>query len=369
MLKRYTRYKQITRVQLYGDDDTNANSTTSQYILPNYINSITVTSGGSGYGTEQPELIFVGGGGGNGLAAIANLTSGAISSVTITRKGTTYFSNPTIRQRHSTVGTLNTTVTITNAGAGYPNNVSFPLSFSGGGGFEASGFVTTNGSGAIGSVTISTRGYNYTSAPTLSIVMSSLIPPPTTVAVLTPTIVGTLAVLTIPFSPVTNGKKMRFDLNGQLGEVQLSRNARAILEMACIPSFSNAAGQTAILRLMTATQDKVFDTKKFSSGYPILFSMPLSSTVNTLNTLYNNTTDFHNLSVPSNFLSNGCIECELEFPAQQSTSIDFITNQPLRNLYINLIIVDEDDEETKDINLAPPIDMKNYNINMPIRPY
>ena len=82
---------------------------------------------------------------------------------------------------------------------------------------------------------------------------------------------------------------MRFDLKGALSDVILSRNARAIVEMACIPSIANLAGKTAIVGLCTSTQDKVFDTKKLLSGNPILFSMALSSVTNTLNTLDNAT--------------------------------------------------------------------------------
>jgi hypothetical protein len=48
-------------------------------------------------------------------------------------------------------------------------------------------------------------------------------------------------------------------------------------------------------------------------------------------------------------------------------NINFITNRPLNNFFINLIVVDEDPELTKDSTLAPPIDYNNYNINMPIR--
>ena len=96
---------------------------------------------------------------------------------------------------------------------------------------------------------------------------------------------------------------------------------------------------------------------------------PLSSTANTLNTLYNATEFFYNINVPTNFLSNGYIDCELEIPAQTTSAVDFITNNPLKNLYINLVIVDEDLETTSDTLLAPPINMKNYNVNMPIRPY
>ena len=300
MLERNIKYKQQTRIKLYGDDDLYTVSTDSQYSLPNYITSITVSSAGSGYGTEAPELIFVGGSG-SGVQAKANLSGGSLLSIVVTNRGSSYSVNATIRQRHSTVGTVNTTVTITNAGAGYPNNTNFPLQFIGGGGFEASGYVTTSGTGTIASVTISTKGYNYTSAPTLAIIMSPLIPAPTTTAVLTATINGTLGTLVIASSAVTNAKKMRFDLKNSLSDVILSRNARAVLEMACIPSFSNASGQTAIFRIVTPTQDKVFDTKKFLNGNPILFSMPLSCTVSTLNTLYNCTELFYNINIPSYF--------------------------------------------------------------------
>ena len=59
-------------------------------------------------------------------------------------------------------------------------------------------------------------------------------------------------------STVNNSIKMRFDLKGVLSDVILSRNARLIVEMACIPSILNIAGKTAIVRLSTSTQDKVF---------------------------------------------------------------------------------------------------------------
>jgi len=367
MLERNIKYKQVTRVQLYGDDDINA-STNSQYSLPNYITSVAVSSGGSGYGTEPPELIFVGGSG-SGLTATANLSGGAITSVTITNKGSPYSINPTIRQKHSFVGTINKTVTITTPGAGYPASSFLDLKFTGGGGFDAAATAVTNGAGAIVNVIFTNIGYNYSSVPAVSIVLPQFASNPTTAAVLTFTVNGTLASLNISSGIVTNGKRMRFDLKGQLGDVILSRNARAILEMACIPSFSNASGQTALFRIATPTQDKVFDTKKFLNGNPILFSMPLASTANTLNTLYNATEFVYNINVPSNFLSNGYIDCELEIPAQTTSAVDFLTNNPLKNMYINLVIVDEDLEITNDTILAPPINMKNYNTNMPIRPY
>jgi len=162
-------------------------------------------------------------------------------------------------------------------------------------------------------------------------------------------------------STVNNSIKMRFDLRGALSNVILSRNARAVVEMACIPSITNMNGKTVIVRLVSSTQDKVFDTKKFLSGNPILFCMATSATVNSLNTLYNATEFFYNINVPSNFLSNGYIDVELECPSQTTTAIDFSTGSPLNNFYINLVIVDEDLERTYDTVLAPPVNMQNYN--------
>jgi hypothetical protein len=59
---------------------------------------------------------------------------------------------------------------------------------------------------------------------------------------------------------------------------------------------------------------------------------------------------------------------ELECPSA-AANIDFITSKPLNTFFINLVIVDEDPELTKDLTLAPPIDYKNYNVNIPIKNY
>jgi hypothetical protein len=74
-------------------------------------------------------------------------------------------------------------------------------------------------------------------------------------------------------SGINSSIRMRFDLKGGLSDMVLSQNARAIVETACIPSITNQAGKTVIVRLVTSTQDKVFDTKKLLNGNPILFCM------------------------------------------------------------------------------------------------
>lgn len=58
------------------------------------VASVTVDDGGSGY-TTAPTVVFTGGGG-TGAVATATLTSGAVSSVTIVNGGSGYTSTPTV---------------------------------------------------------------------------------------------------------------------------------------------------------------------------------------------------------------------------------------------------------------------------------
>jgi hypothetical protein len=96
--------------------------------------------------------------------------------------------------------------------------------------------------------------------------------------------------------------------------------------------------------------------------------MATQSTVGSINVLYNASEFFYIINVPTNIFSQGYIDIELEVPST-TTNIDFLTGKPLRVFFINLIVIDEDPQVTKDLTLASPIDNNNYNINNPIRPY
>jgi len=165
----------------------------------------------------------------------------------------------------------------------------------------------------------------------------------------------------------TNSKRIRFNLNNSLSDVRLSQNARCIVESCGVPGLTNMLSKSILLRLVVSTQDKTCDTKKFLNGNPIILSMAIGSDIAIPNVLYNASEFFYNINIPTNFLSNGYIDMELECPSA-STSITF-TGGVLSNFYINLIIVDEDMEITNDNILAPPIDYKNYNNNFPIKQY
>ena len=166
---------------------------------------------------------------------------------------------------------------------------------------------------------------------------------------------------------VINAIRMRFDLGGNLGNFILSKNARIIVESAYIPSLANATLRIAVLRLLTSTEDKTFDSKKGINGNPILFCLGLSGSVNALTNFKNGHDMFYSLNIPSNFLSKGFIEMELEVPTQTSLSIAFVNN--LVNFCLTLIIIDVDPELTLDNTLASPFDSNNSNNNFPIKQY
>ena len=70
-------------------------------------------------------------------------------------------------------------------------------------------------------------------------------------------------------STYTNGKTIRFNLNGSFNDVKLSENARCIMEACYMPAITGISNYI-IVRLGTSTNDKALDTKAFIKGYPVI---------------------------------------------------------------------------------------------------
>lgn len=60
------------------------------------VKSIEVTDGGSGYSASDPPVVEIVGGGGSGATATATITSGKITAITITNRGSFYTSDPVV---------------------------------------------------------------------------------------------------------------------------------------------------------------------------------------------------------------------------------------------------------------------------------
>ena len=426
-MNRNIKYKQVCRIGLFGDDDINT-STNSQYIVyPSSISTITVSSGGTNYAAAKTQ-ITISGGGGSGTLASPSISGGVISSITMLNQGIGYTGPPNVIITSGLVNTTSlvggtgyvlantqitlsggggngviitptigsgiiTALTITNAGSGYFNtptititsgitgttsivggsgytNGTFNLDISGGGGSGCTGTFTIAGN-ILSSITITNAGTGYTSAPTLSFPNAGGTGASATATLGTgasaTAVVGTGASAYVS-GVYTNSKRMRFALNNSLNDLKLSQNARCVVETCNVPSFQNLAGKYILLRLVTSTQDKTCDTKKFLNGNPILISMATQAILGSTNVLYNASEFFYNINVPTNIFSQGYIDMELECPSA-TANIDFLTSKPLSTFFLNLVIVDEDPELTKDLTLAPPIDYNNYNVNIPIKNY
>ena len=161
---------------------------------------------------------------------------------------------------------------------------------------------------------------------------------------------------------ITNSKRMRFPLNNSLNDVNLSQNAKCILESCFVPNAPFIGGNVIHVRLVASSETKTYDTTKNLNGNPVILTLQSGIVV------YNNNDMFNSFHVSSNFLTKGFIEIELEAPTAVQ-NIGFFTGSILTLFFITLIIIDEDVELTKDLTLAPPIDYNNYNVNIPIRNY
>ena len=85
-MDRNIKYKQVCRVGLFGDDDV-FTSTNSQYnVFPSSIPGITVVAGGSNY-TATATQIFLSNNNNSGFMATANISGGAINTITINNGG------------------------------------------------------------------------------------------------------------------------------------------------------------------------------------------------------------------------------------------------------------------------------------------
>jgi hypothetical protein len=164
----------------------------------------------------------------------------------------------------------------------------------------------------------------------------------------------------VPGSSFSNGKICRFNLNGAFNDVILSKNARLILESAYLPTITNVGGYVNI-RIVTSSEDKVFDSAKKTSGNPLLVTFP-----GTNQSIFNNSELFYNFNVPSTFLSKGYIDVEIEAPVV-TVAITYV-GTVLDRFMLTFVIVDEDDEEINDPNIAQTVEYKNYGrLGMPIR--
>ena len=122
------------------------------------IASVSIVDGGTGYDSTANNILIFGSGVANGT--FANNSLGSIISASITARGTGYTSSPTVTVNAAALG----------AGANLVAVLANSLVFtSNPGGYGAVGYFGNDASGVITSVAIANSGFNYTTAPLVTV--------------------------------------------------------------------------------------------------------------------------------------------------------------------------------------------------------
>jgi hypothetical protein len=122
-------------------------------------------------------------------------------------------------------------------------------------------------------------------------------------------------------------------------------------------TISSGLNQNVIVRLGTSTSDNTIESINFNNRNPIL------AVTRTNYPAFNSMKAYQSLNIPSNFIQKGYIEFEVEYPRLNYD----ITMKEFKNLNLNLVITDEDNEQISDKHNI--VDLKKMNLNIPIRYY
>ena len=147
-----------------------------------------------------------------------------------------------------------------------------------------------------------------------------------------------------------NAKVFKFNTTSDLYSLKLSKNAKLQVLQLMMPEYYDANlnnNDYSLLRIRASTECKIWDSFRKGVGYPIIYKNTGNLTVETFTPSIESY-----ISISSNFLSNGFIEFEIEYPNETTADVNFTVSKN-NAFYIYFKIVDIEDEKTQDINLAP----------------
>ena len=160
---------------------------------------------------------------------------------------------------------------------------------------------------------------------------------------------------TSPTSPIVNfdTKRLRFDIN-KIASIQLSQNARIVLECICLPTVGVPNAPLTVR--MNNLSSNSYDSE--NKGY----NSTLIYTTNNTGETFTNTSNelFYNFSIDQNFFKNGYIDLQFTYPNIQMGNDyeDFIDNV-LPKFYISFVVYDVNEEELL-LKDTPDVDYKNF---------
>ena len=168
-----------------------------------------------------------------------------------------------------------------------------------------------------------------------------------------------------------NTKLLKFKIDGNLQNLQLSNNCKLVLESVFLPNLNdyaaNAFGQkrnlgNTSLRMKNINND-TFDSMN-TYGNTLIFSYN-----NRLDTFFNpNPEKLYNFNVSSSFLRNGFIEFEIIYDMINGENLNNTHIRSLAFFQISFVIYDENEEDlllkdTDEVNFKL---MKPFNNGIPV---
>ena len=153
-------------------------------------------------------------------------------------------------------------------------------------------------------------------------------------------------------------KRLRFDIN-KIASIQLSQNARIVLESIYVPSV---AGQNGVFRdapvtvRMNNLSSNSYDSENEGYNTTLIYSCFITGQTftNTSNEL------FHNFSIDQNFFKNGYIDLQITYPNQLiGNDNDVFIDIILPKFYISFVVYDINEEELL-LKDTPDVDYNNF---------
>ena len=152
-------------------------------------------------------------------------------------------------------------------------------------------------------------------------------------------------------------KRLRFDVN-KIASIQLSQNARIVLESIYLPALFDEFGDrhAPVTVRMNNLSSNSYDSD--NKGY----NTTLIYTTNNFGDQFTNTSNelFYNFSIDQNFFKNGYIDLQITYPNIQIADDyeDFIDNV-LPKFYISFVVYDINEEELL-LKDTPDVDYNNF---------
>ena len=172
-----------------------------------------------------------------------------------------------------------------------------------------------------------------------------------------------------------NTKSLKFKLSGNIQNLQLSNNAKLVVESAFLPDLFN---YDPLLQIFTPVQISIGNISLRMKGINNDTFDSMGANANTLilnihngkNTFFNPSPDkLYNYTISSNFLRNGFLELELIYDIIPGQNIDLaLQSRSLTFFQISFVIYDENEE---DLLLKDTLEtdfklMKPFNGGIPI---